>query len=96
MPEKKMIDFEKILNDVGTSKHLDALFSSFAEDTREWKTAEEKAKELYLEDEGRQQAFLNGVQYANQLTAENSKNECFVLQEDISQARRIGFQPNAE
>lgn len=96
MPEKKMIDFEKILNDVGTSKHLDALFSSFAEDTREWKTAEEKAKELYLEDEGRQQAFLNGVQYANQLTAENSQNAESTVQKDFSQPRRIGFQPNAE
>ena len=67
---------------MGTSKHLDSLFSSFAEDTREWKTAEEKAKELYLEDEGRQQAFLNGVQYANQLTAENSKN-------DVSSSKKI-------
>lgn len=96
MPEKKMIDFEKILNDVGTSKHLDALFSSFAEDTREWKTAEDKAKELYPEDEGKQQAFLNGVQYANQLTAENSANDELPHQGDSSQTRRIGFQPNAE
>lgn len=81
MPDRPQIDLDSLLKNTKGSEHLDALFSSFAQENKALVSAKEKAEELYPDDKEKQEAFLQGVQF-------NMTNPT------PEPTRRAGFQPN--